>query len=85
MCKYINFEVKVEFWKQALKFIIGIGIVLAIKTFVKMLLPETMLSDFFRYLLMGLWVTVGAPYIFKCLFKSKASVLKSRLTNNSDK
>lgn len=69
--KYIRFEVRASMIAQILKLIIGIGIMLGIRIYVKLLLPETLLSDFFRYFLMGIWVTIIAPFIFKLLFTYK--------------
>lgn len=66
--KYIKFEVKAGLIAQALKLIIGISVMMGIRILVKPLLPEAILSDFFRYFLMGIWVTIGAPFIFVKLF-----------------
>ncbi|MFW6035582.1 MAG: phosphatase PAP2 family protein [Halothermotrichaceae bacterium] len=64
--EYINFKVKTTLFKQFIKIILGLLILLCIKIYVKELMPEGILfSDFFRYFLMGIWLTLGAPLLFK--------------------
>jgi len=62
---YINFNPRVSLVKQGLKLLAGLGVLLLIKVYVKALLPEALWSDFFRYYLMGIWVTIIAPFLFK--------------------
>lgn len=63
--RFIQFDVKTAFWKQIAKFILGIAVVLALKEGIKILLPEKPIFDFARYVIMGLWITAGAPIVFK--------------------
>jgi membrane-associated phospholipid phosphatase len=63
--KYIQYQVQAPLLKQIIKYILGLAGLLAIKTFVKMLLPEAIFSDFIRYTLLGLWLTVAAPLLFR--------------------
>jgi len=65
--KYIKFNEKSTFPKQIIKYALGIGILLCIKQFLKILLPSTVFFDFIRYLLIGLWITCGSTYMFKKL------------------
>jgi len=67
--RYINFQVKSSLWGHAVKMVLGLAGLLAIKTFVKLLLPEVPLSDFARYLMLGLWMTVAAPLLFERVLK----------------
>lgn len=69
--KYINFSVKASFVKQVLKLAIGLSVALAIKIFTKLILPESLTGDLIRYFLIGLWITLGATYIFDRLFRDK--------------
>lgn len=69
--RYVKFDVKASFWTQVLKVLFGLVIVLGIKEGLKIVFPELMIFDFLRYLLIGVWVAVGAPYVFKlCTKKS---------------
>lgn len=69
--KYIKFTVKEKIWKQIIKFTLGIAVVLILKTLLKTFLPNIILSDFIRYFIMGIWITVIAPVIFRAFNLSK--------------
>ncbi len=71
--RYIRFETRATLPVQLLKLAVGIGVLFALKAFVKMLLPESVISDLFRYFLMGLWITVIGPYLFVKLTKTGLS------------
>lgn len=71
---YINFQVKTVLWKQIVKYVIGMLVILVIKIPLKSLLPESMISDFIRYFLMGVWVTIAAPGIFKYVLCKKDDI-----------
>lgn len=62
--KYIKFTEKAKLWQQILKFVFGFIVLLLIRIIVKKLLPVSPVSDFIRYLLIGLWITAGAPEVF---------------------
>ncbi len=62
--KWIKFDTKATLAKQAVKFVLGIAVTLALKEGLKMLFPEGPVFDYLRYLIIGLWITVGAPMIF---------------------
>ena len=63
----IKFAMPKKIRTAVLRIITGIAILLAIKTGLKLMLPESLLSDAFRYCCIGLWVTSGAPAAFKAL------------------
>lgn len=63
--KYIRFNVVAKPIFQILKLLVGIGGVLVIKILVKEIMPQHILWDFIRYFMIGLYVTIGAPFIFK--------------------
>lgn len=65
---YIGFDVKATLVQNILKMIIGVGGILIVRVLLKMVLPSSIISDFIRYMLMGLWATIAAPYIFKKAF-----------------
>lgn len=68
----IRFSEQAPFLKQAVKFILGLAVVLMLKEGLKQLFPVDPAFDFLRYLLMGLWITVGAPLVFSALRLSTA-------------
>lgn len=63
--KYIDFNEKSSLSRNILKLILGISVVLLIKVVLKNILPEYLISDCIRYIFIGLWMTAGAPYLFK--------------------
>ncbi|MCB2289698.1 phosphatase PAP2 family protein [Clostridium sp. CS001] len=63
--KYVQYDVRATKLKQLLKLVFGLGILVILKGELKRILPISIVADFFRYFLIGLWITVGAPYIFK--------------------
>ncbi len=63
--RYIKYTVKAPMAQQILKLLIGFSGLLIIKSGIKMILPAVILSDFLRYFILGLWLTVGAPALFK--------------------
>lgn len=84
--KHIGFSVKGKWWQQMLKVVIGLGVALALRIGLKAIfemglysldfennpLFSDQLLDFTRYLIIALWMTLGAPLLFKSLFKIKA-------------
>jgi len=65
---YIHYEAQGLMWQQVAKFVFGMAVLIAIKTLVKEIMGKTLASDFLRYFLIGLWITVVAPVLFKKLF-----------------
>jgi len=63
--KYIMYDARSTKVKQLIKLFLGLGILITLKGLIKVILPISIFSDFFRYAIVGLWITVGAPYIFK--------------------
>lgn len=63
--KYINFETEATLPMQVLKMVFGVSVLLLLKIYLKELFPLGDPSDFLRYAILGIWVTCGAPIIFK--------------------
>ena len=68
--KYIDFNVKCSLKGQVLKVIFGLAVVLSIKIFLKALLPVAIVSDFVRYFIIAVWITIIMPVILKKFDKS---------------
>lgn len=81
--KYIKYEAKSPIWKQMIKFVFGIAIVIGIKTFGQHLLGETMVADFIRYFLIGAWMTIGAPLLFRELLSHKKTLIPHAAEKNN--
>lgn len=63
--KYVQYDVRNTIVKQLIKLVFGLGVLIALKSMLKVMLPLNIFSDFFRYIVIGLWIIVGAPCIFK--------------------
>ena len=86
--KHIGFSIKGQWWQQMLKVVIGLGVALALRIGIKAIFEMGLYStdfennplftdqllDFTRYLIIALWMTLGAPLLFKSLFKTKAQL-----------
>lgn len=69
--KYIKYDVKARFPVQIVKLVSGLAVLVGIRLILKQLFPQTIVYDFIRYFLMGIWVTIGAPYLFKKIMNIK--------------
>jgi len=67
---YIRFPVRLPLWKQVLKVLIGMAVLVALQMGLPQLFPVGPAFRFTRYALVGLWGTLGAPFIFRVLFGS---------------
>ena len=67
--RYIKYDVLDVFKIQVLKVVIGLIIALLLKEGLKLIFPDQLFFDFLRYLLIGGWAALGAPYMFKYVFK----------------
>lgn len=69
---YISFNPKnSHLWLQILKVVIGLAGALIIKSGLKLILGNTMLSNTVRYFFVILWIAVGFPLIIKKLFRER--------------
>jgi membrane-associated phospholipid phosphatase len=60
----VRFDPHGEWWKQIVKIIIGLAIAIAIRFALKPLLPAGDMFTMIRYAAIGLWMGVGAPWMF---------------------
>lgn len=62
--KWLGFATRAAWWKQIVKFALGMAVLLALRFGLKAIFPEQAFFDLLRYALMGVWVGVGAPWVF---------------------
>lgn len=80
--KFINFSNKTgKLWHQAVKYIVGLGVLLALKTGLKMIIGESLVADTARYFAMILWAMGLWPAIFNKIFPKTE---KSDLVTNEE-
>lgn len=75
--KYIHYVTKAVWWKQLIKFVVGFLGIILIRVYIKMLLPLSIYSDFFRYALMGLWMTLLSPIVYRICKIEERETLKN--------
>jgi len=63
--RFIRFKEKARLLVQVLKVSFGIAVLCALRLVLKSILPELLIADYIRYLILILWVTTLAPLIFK--------------------
>lgn len=63
--RWVRFDVNTSLNQQIIKFLTGLGVLLLLRFGVKLVFPgELLIGIYLRYFLIGLWVTVGAPWLF---------------------
>lgn len=62
--KHVCWRERAPIFKQALKFVLGVLGLYCIRYGLKAVLPEGSFWDLVRYAVAGLWVSLGAPYLF---------------------
>lgn len=75
--KYIHYVTKAVWWKQLIKLVVGFLGIILIRVYIKMLLPLSIYSDFFRYALMRLWMTLLSPIVYRICKIEERETLKN--------
>jgi membrane-associated phospholipid phosphatase len=75
--RYIRMEIADKFSSKAKAYGIGAAGLAAIHIGLKAVLPDLLLADFFRYMLIGLWGFLAAPWLFIRLGLYPSSVTKT--------
>jgi membrane-associated phospholipid phosphatase len=63
--KLVDFDPRSVWWYQVLKVLVGLAVVFAIRIGLKKLFPEGDIFDAIRYLIIGIWIALGVPAIFR--------------------
>jgi membrane-associated phospholipid phosphatase len=79
--RYIKFQVQAPLLIQGLKVLLGLAVTIGIQEGLKIVLPYQLFTndtvlltlDFIRYMILVMWVTLGAPILFKTMFQHKAA------------
>jgi undecaprenyl-diphosphatase len=67
--RFVKYDVAQKTIIQILKVVIGLLVAILIKEGLKFVFLDTLWFDFLRYLLIGVWVSYGAPWVFKHVFR----------------
>lgn len=68
--RFIRFKVEAGPLVQFAKLTLGLSVALAIRIVLKAALPEVLLSDFIRYFIIIIWISIAAPLVFKSFIKN---------------
>lgn len=60
--RFVRMKIDKKKWRKLSAFIFGIAVTFALQEGLKVIFPEGNFFDFFRYLIIGLWITLVAPY-----------------------
>lgn len=63
--RYIGFDVRASLVIQVFKLAFGLLMLFLLRLILKLVFPELLIFYFLRYMILILWVTIAAPYIFK--------------------
>jgi hypothetical protein len=72
MRRYLLFNTAGRWWQHAVRFLIGVAVTFALYLGLKAVLPGEdselcLVFRFFHYWLIGLWISFGAPWLFRLL------------------
>ncbi len=67
--RFIKFKEHAGPAAQFIKVLSGMLVVYVLRIVLKVLLPAALISDYFRYMILLLWITTAAPLLFKILVK----------------
>jgi membrane-associated phospholipid phosphatase len=81
---YVPFSAAGHWWQRLLRYVIGAAVMLGIYVGLSALFPETdggvyYLLRFIRYGLVGLWISLGAPWLFGQLHLAETAVTQPQL------
>lgn len=75
--RYIKYQVNGPIRQRLCNYVAGMLILLAIKIFGKEILGISPLADYIRYFLIGIWITVIAPFMFSKMWPKRPEFMTS--------
>lgn len=83
---YINYQIRGRLWQRSLNFLLGMLVLLLIKAAGNKIFGESILADYLRYFLIGIWITLLAPILFNKLWiRGSRSQQTSQIEHTVDK
>ena len=62
--EWLRFDARAVWWKQLIKLTLVLGVVFGLRLGLKALFPAEAIFNFARYTIIGLWIGMGAPWVF---------------------
>ena len=75
--EYVKYDVRASLPIQAIKIVLGLAGVMAVRYGLKAVFPGTAFWNMLRYAMVAVWATLGAPFMFKTLFRPGSPALRS--------
>jgi membrane-associated phospholipid phosphatase len=75
-CRYVPFDPGGPLWQRVLRFVVGAAVVVPLYAVIEVVSPAeglwmSLAFRFAHFLVIGLWATLGAPWVFKALRLAK--------------
>lgn len=74
---YVKYDVRASLPIQAIKIVLGLAGVMAVRYGLKAVFPGTAFWNMLRYAMVAVWATLGAPFMFETLFRPGSPALRS--------
>ena len=71
--EYVKYDVRTSLPIQVIKIVLGLAGIVIIRSGLKAIFPNAAFWDMLRYAVIAIWATLGAPFVFKTLFKPGSS------------
>jgi membrane-associated phospholipid phosphatase len=75
--EYVKYDVRASLPIQAIKIVLGLAGVMAVRYGLKAVFPGTAFWNMLRYAMVAVWAALGAPFMFKALFRPGSSAPRS--------
>jgi membrane-associated phospholipid phosphatase len=67
--EYVKYDVHASLPTQVIKIVLGLAGVMGVRYGLKAVFPGTAFWNMMRYAMVAVWATLGAPFVFKSLFR----------------
>ncbi|HXL04620.1 MAG TPA: phosphatase PAP2 family protein [Bacillota bacterium] len=71
--EYVKYNVRAGLLTQVIKIALGLAGMMGVRYGLKAIFPGTAFWNMLRYAMVAVWATLGAPFVFKHLFKTESS------------
>ena len=72
--EYVKYDVRASLPVQVIKIVLGLAGVMGVRYGLKAVFPAAAFWNMLRYAAVAVWATLGAPFVFKVLFRPGSSV-----------
>lgn len=73
--EYVEYDVRATVPVHIIKIALGLAGIMGVRYGLKAVFPDTAFWNMLRYAIVAVWATLGAPFVFKTLFKPGSSAI----------